>query len=63
MSKNDSRTIVQARMVAATDPAMALRMLSIVHRSTMSTKTQREVLAICAELGLPVTMVNGCIAS
>lgn len=63
MTKNESRTIAQARQIAAIDPAMALRCLSIVHRSTMSAKTQREVLAICAELGLPVTMVNGCIAA
>lgn len=61
MTKHENRAIVQARMVAAADPAMALRMLSIVHRSTMSGKTQREVLSICAELGLPVVMVNGCI--
>ena len=63
MTKNETRTIVQARMVATADPAMALRMLSIVHRSTMSGKTQRDVLSICAELGLPVVMVNGCISA
>ena len=63
MTTNEIRTIVQARMVAAADPAMALRMLSVVHRSTMSGKTQREVLEICTQLGLPVAMVNGCISA
>lgn len=49
MTKTEKETVARAMAVAKVDPAMAARLLNIVHRAG-SSRTQREVEALLDNL-------------
>lgn len=62
MNKSEQREVTKARNIAKIDPNMAAGMLATLHRSVMTTRSKREILAVMDEECLTqyCVVTNGC---